>query len=72
MCFIFWRSRLRKHPTPFSAPATQGGIMKSAEEIQRTLIMCILRQLKTMTLEELRQVYTKTCEICDSKKKNSE
>ena len=36
------------------------------------LIMCVLRQLKSMDLEELRRVYAMTCEICAGKKKNIE
>lgn len=36
------------------------------------LIMCVLRQLKGMELEELRQVYTMTCGICDGKKESIE
>ena len=36
------------------------------------LIMCVLRQLKSMELEELRRVYIMTCGICDGKKKNIE
>ena len=42
--------------------------MKTEDEIRQTLTVCILRKLKTMTIEELREINSQCGEICDRKK----
>ena len=38
------------------------------EEIKQALIKLIMRKLHNMGVEDLRQMYTKGCELCDKYK----
>ena len=65
---FFLKGVIKKTPPLFPPPATKGGTMKTEDEIKQTLTVCILRKLKTMTIEELREINSQCGEICDRKK----